>query len=180
MDKWNITTYRCQISTILLGLELALGVFVCNNIIAYVSQCDVSWVLPIKRTGNVWLYYSHQYNCFVAYQNCPFHYCLKSSDVSLSLNESDGQCSHNRSGILCGGCQPGLSLMLGSNQCDVCENKYIILLSAFISAGIGLVAFLLICNLTVSVGSINGLLFYANLIKSTKLSFLLMVSIYLC
>ena len=148
-----------------LGLELALGVCVCNNIIAYVSQCDVSWVLPIKRTGNVWLYYSHQYNCFVAYQNCPFDYCLKSSDVSLSLNESDGQCSHNRSGILCGGCQPGLSLMLGSNQCDVCENKYIILLSAFISAGIGLVAFLLICNLTVSVGSINGLLFYANLIK---------------
>ena len=55
--------------------------------------------------------------------------------------------------------------MLGSNHCDLCENKYITLLSAFIGAGMELVAFLLICNLTVSVGSINGLLFYANLIK---------------
>ena len=36
---------------------------------------------------------------------------------------------------------------------------------AFIVAGIALVVFLLGCNLTVSVGSINGLLFYANMIK---------------
>ena len=77
-------------------------------------------------------------------------------------------CVHmqNALGILCNGqCQPGLGLMLGSSQCGYCQNKYLSLVIAFIVAGIALVVFLLVCNLTVSVGSINGLLFYANMIK---------------
>ena len=84
---------------------------------------------------------------------------------TLSLNESDLQCTNGRSGILCGRCQPGLSLMLGSNKCRSCNDRYLLLLVVFILAGIILVIFLLVFNLMVSVGSINGLLFYANMIK---------------
>ena len=79
---------------------------------------------------------------------------------TLSLNESDLQYTNGRSGILCRRCQPGLSLMLGSNKCGSCNDRYLLLLVVFILAGIILVIFLLVFNLMVSMGSINGLLFY--------------------
>ena len=120
------------------GLSLVSGTCQCNHVIRAVSgtQCDTDWMPhPIRRSGNVWLYYNDQCNCTVAHSNCPFDYCNPST-VSLSLNESDLQCTQDRSGILCGQCQPGLSLMLGSNQCGHCENKYLLLMIAFIVAGI--------------------------------------------
>uniref|UniRef100_A0A1X7VPE2 TRP C-terminal domain-containing protein n=1 Tax=Amphimedon queenslandica TaxID=400682 RepID=A0A1X7VPE2_AMPQE len=139
----------------------------CNSIISSVPnlKCNVSWFdTPIRRSGNVWLAYDTACNCSIVNDVCPFDYC-NSSTVYLSLDDPHRQCALNRSGVLCGGCQPGLSLMLGSNKCQYCTNKYLSLLIGFIMAGIVLVAFLLICNLTVSAGSINGLLFYANIVK---------------
>lgn len=148
------------------GLELISGTCQCNaDIKNDNTQCNIDWLPhPIRRHGNSWLYYSQQYNCTVAHHNCPFDYCVRST-VYLSLNESDLQCSSGRSGILCGKCNPGLSLVLGSNKCQSCSNKYISIIIAFIVAGICLLLFLLVCNLTVSVGSINGLLFFANIVK---------------
>ena len=143
------------------------GVCECNDIINGISntQCNISLMPhPITRSGNNWLHYNKQYSCTVAYEHCPFDYCITST-VSLNLNESDLQCTYNRSGTLCGQCQPGLSLMLGSNQCGHCSNYYLFLLPLFIIAGIGLIFMLLALNLTVSVGTINGLLFYANILK---------------
>ena len=139
----------------------------CNPVISSIdnANCNVSWEnTPLRRTGNVWLSYKTQFNCTIANDDCPFDYCNRST-VYLSLDEPDAQCNFNRSGILCGGCQTRFSLMLGSNKCEHCNDKYLSLLIAFIFAGIVLLAFLLFFNLTVSVGSINGLLFYANIVK---------------
>ena len=55
--------------------------------------------------------------------------------------------------------------MLGSNQCGQCTNYYIALIIPFALAGIALVAFIIALNLTVSVGTINVLIFYANVVK---------------
>ena len=149
------------------GLHVVSGSCQCDNIIRAVNgaQCDINMMPhPISRSGNNWLYYSGDHHCVVAHRNCPFDYC-NASNVYINLNESDIQCTNGRSGILCGECQPGLSLMLGSNKCEQCNNKYISLVVAFFLAGLALVIFLLVSNLTVSLGSINGLLFYANVIK---------------
>ena len=102
--------------------------------------------------------------------NCPFHYC-KSDDTNLSLSNQDEQCAFNHSGILCGACQQGLSLALGTSQCLKCSNTYLLLLIPFALAGVALVFLLLKCNLTVSVGSINGLIFYANIIQANQAIF---------
>ena len=111
------------------GLQVVTsGVCDCNDVIKGIghTECNISMIPhPISRSGNNWLYYSHQYNCTVAYKHCPFDYCI-TSHVSLNLNESDLQCTYNRSGILCGQCQSGLSLMLGSNQCGYCQNKFLL------------------------------------------------------
>ena len=149
------------------GLHVMSGSCHCDNIIGAVNgtRCDINMMPhPINRSGNNWLYYSGDHHCVVAHRNCPFDYC-NASNVYLNLNESDLQCTNGRSGILCGECQPGLSLTLGSNKCEQCSNKYLSLVAAFFMAGLALVIFLLVSNLTVSVGSINGLLFYANVIK---------------
>ena len=149
------------------GLHIVSGSCQCDNIIGAVNgtQCDINMMPhPISRSGNNWLYYSGDHHCVVAHRNCPFDYC-NASTIYLNLNESDLQCTNGRSGILCGECQPGLSLTLGSNKCEQCSNKYLSLVVAFFLAGLALVIFLLVSNLTVSVGSINGLLFYANVIK---------------
>ena len=150
-----------------LGLVLSENKCQCSNIIRSINgtQCSIHWIPhPIRRSGNNWLSYNEEYNCTVAHNNCPFDYC-NTSTVYLNLTHPDLQCTNGRSGILCGECQQGLSLMLGSNKCESCTDDYLLLVIGFILAGVALVIFLLVCNLTVSVGSINGLLFYANLVK---------------
>ena len=150
-----------------LGLHVVSGACQCDDIIGAVNgtHCNINKSPHhISRSGNNWLYYSTEYQCVVAHTSCPFDYC-DTSTVHLSLNESDLQCTNGRSGILCGACQPGLSLMLGSNKCQACSNEYISLMVAFIFAGIVLVVFLMVSNLVVSSGCINGLLFYANVVK---------------
>uniref|UniRef100_A0A1X7UKP9 Uncharacterized protein n=1 Tax=Amphimedon queenslandica TaxID=400682 RepID=A0A1X7UKP9_AMPQE len=160
----NVTFLQCPIG---LDLHAVSGACVCGSIIRAINgtECDINMMPhPISRSGTNWLYYSKESKCVVAHTNCPFDYCDKSI-VRLNLTDSDLQCTNGRSGILCGECQQGLSLMLGSNKCQHCSNNYLLLIVAFILAGILLVVFLLVSNMTVSVGSINGLLFYANVIK---------------
>ena len=125
--------------------------------------CD-NKTLIITRDGDMWIGYENDSNCLIVYFNCPFDYC-DNSNVAFTLNYHNKQCLHNRSGVLCGQCAEGLSLMLGSNQCGQCTNDHIALIIPFALAGIALVAFVITLNLTVSVGTINGLIFYANIVK---------------
>ena len=82
------------------------------------------------------------------------------SDQShLTMNNTDTQCLFNHSGILCGGCKPGLSLTLGRPLCQRCSSWYIALLAAFAGAGVALVIVFISCNITVTEGSVNGLTF---------------------
>ena len=55
--------------------------------------------------------------------------------------------------------------MLGSNQCGQCTHNYIVLIIPFAVAGIALVAFIIALKLTVSVCTMNGLIFYSNVVK---------------
>ena len=83
-------------------------------------------------------------------------------------NNIDAQCNYNRSGLLCGKCKKGFSLVFGSSKCIKCSNSNISLLISFALAGIVLVVFLLVLKLTVAVGTINGLIFYANIVSVNR------------
>ena len=70
---------------------------------------------------------------------------------------------------MCGGCKQNLSLALGSNNCIQCPQfSYLALIIPFAAAGFGLVALLMVLNLTVSIGTINGLIFYASIVKTSE------------
>ncbi len=109
----------------------------------------------------------------ILYSSCPFDYCITGNISFRVLNESDAQCNHNRSGLLCGECSEKSSLYLGSTQCscEKCSNSYLALLLFFAAAGLILVAFLLLLNLTVADGTINGLVFYANIVAANETLF---------
>ena len=147
---------------------------VCDGVISQKVpglRCNVSWMPhPIQYSENNWIGYYKPLNCTIACNDCPFDYCI-SSNAKFSLSESDIQCNYNRSGVLCGQCKLGLSLMLGSNKCSQCSNDWLALIPVFAISGVLLVVFLIALNLTVSVGSINGLLFYANIVKLNETVF---------
>ena len=89
----------------------------------------------------------------------------------MSLTSQHEQCQYSRSGVLCGACRGDLSLCLGTSQCKKCSSFNIFLLLPFMMAGVVLVFLLLKCNLTVSYGTINGLIFYANIIRANQAIF---------
>ena len=102
---------------------------------------------------------------------CPFNYC-RNDGVRIGLSRYDHQCNFNHSGTVCGGCRHGLSLALGSAQCLQCFNTYLLLFIPFAVAGPVLVAFIKVLDITISHGLINGLIFYANIIKPNEHIFL--------
>ena len=119
----------------------------------------------ISRSGLVWI--STDGNETVATSNCPYNYCNREG-INVTLEDPDSQCNFNHSGTLCGGCQPGLSLALGTNQCLHCPNTHLALLLPFALTGAVLVCFIKVIDLTISQGTLNGLVFYANVVKANE------------
>ena len=119
----------------------------------------------ISRSGLVWI--STDGNETVAASNCPYNYCNR-EEINVTLEDPDSQCNFNHSGTLCGGCQPGLGLALGTNQCLHCPNTHLALLLPFALTGAVLVCFIKVIDLTISQGTLNGLVFYANVVKANE------------
>ena len=138
----------------------------------YISNCSTENE-TIQVNNNVWIKYINFTNSTSEYitHDCPFGYCVE-KPVTLSLTDQDAQCAFNRSGILCGECDEGLSLVFASSECQQCSNYYLFLLLPFAVAGIALVAFILILNMTVATGTIHGLIFYANILAANRSIFL--------
>ncbi len=182
MKEVNVTflPFTCPI-----GLEPHSRVIdytcVCDKLIKqYVSKCSLqngTWSIEMNSDlYDHWIKYVYANitgSWFLVASVCPYEYCQKHPlNISLvGLIETDEQCAHNRSGVLCGGCPQGLSLVFGSSNCVQCSNYYLLLIVPFALAGIVLVAFILLTNMTVATGTIHGLIFYANIVSTNQTLF---------
>ena len=125
----------------------------------------------IKLESNIWIRVANTTNgTGYVVSNCTFDYCVE-KPVIISLSNPDDQCAFNRSGVLCGECKPGLSLVLATSNCQECSNLYLLLVIPFALAGILLVALILVLNITIATGNIHGLIFYANILAANKVIF---------
>lgn len=106
----------------------------------------------------------------ILHSHCPFDYCTSYAKY-IAIDDSDEQCSSNRTGRLCGKCAQNFSLILGTNRCWQCSDDNLWLIAAFGIAGVILVLLLLLLRLTVAVGTINGLVFYANILAVNSATF---------
>jgi len=136
----------------------------------FTTRCNVTEG-TVHHNGEFWVGYDNHTNQLILHPHCPFDYCI-SAHIDITLNATDEQCEHNRSGLLCGECKPGFSLALGSSKCLQCSNIYVLLLIPFALAGIALVLLLFILKLTVAAGTIDGLIFYANIVVVNSAIFL--------
>ena len=155
------------------GFESTGGECTCSkDLNDYIIDCFIDTML-IKRKPHIWLaskLATNSSTVYMTHRHCPFDYC-KPGEVDFSLDSPDTQCSDHRSGILCGECKPGYSLILGKSECRQCTNLYLLLLIPFAFAGVLLIVFLSLADMTVASGTINGLLFFANIVQENHATF---------
>ena len=142
-------------------------------------KCD-NQMLKIFRNKQQWvgLTYTHtipeEHPGIIAHQHCPYDYCRSDEkSLAISMEYEHHQCAFDRSGTMCGACKPHFSQIFGSSKCRKCSNNLLILaiFPGALLAGLALVVFLITLNLTVSVGTINSLIFYANIIRTQHITF---------
>ena len=165
----NVTLLPCPI-----GFEQAGSRCICEQrLMQFTSVCNID-NSTVERSSNFWispLFDNRTYTGLILHSQCPFDYCIMPPSY-IDPSNSDSQCDFNRSGILCGSCEPELSVAFGSFHCLQCSNTYLALLIPFALAGIALVLLLFLLQLTVSIGTVNGLIFYANIVAGNKAIFL--------
>ena len=149
------------------------------------GKCDCDPFLPpdidtcyidlsaIRCPANTWITAHALTNNTTNYlmSDCPMDYCLPYS-TNINLAHPDLQCQFNRTGILCSQCQHPLSMVFASSRCMKCTNVHILITIIVIVAGIVLVVSLYVLNLTVTNGTINGIIFYANIVSINDSVFL--------
>ena len=144
-----------------------------SNVTNYVEMCNSS-TKTLKTKANTWVSNTTISELGESYllihPHCPYDYCRQ--DVAVNLNQrngADSQCAFQRRDTLCGACKSGYSLSFGSSQCIKCKSYWPVVLISIILlaviAGIALVSALLYLELTVAIGTLNGIIFYANIIN---------------
>ena len=132
--------------------------------------CDInSNTMTLSEEG--WFEYDEKY--LRIYKDCLINYKCSVNVKTLCPTCSNSWCESHHGGILCGGCVANYSVVLGSWKCMNCSNlsryNFIWLTVVIALADVVLVAFLLLVKMTVSSGTINGLVFYANIISFSGL-----------
>ena len=180
------------------GFELntVRGSCVCSNVISslningYTPNCRIntrtfnrptftSWVGTINETSGflLCLYCFHGY-CngdidFTVFQYNNRDKKFKILSKDLSINSS--LCLYNREGILCGNCSTNYSVVFGSTECRQCSNWWLWTLVLYAVAGPLLIYLLFALKLTLTTGTFNGIIFYA---QAANVGILDMLSVY--
>ena len=179
-EQFSIKVYlnKCPIGFLMNKTEHKC---ICSpTLISYGFSCNLT-AYVYKFPGNIYRWASitkvhtraDENPGIMLYHRCPYDYCRSDLfSTPIQFEYPDEQCAFNRSGILCGGCQTNFSRVLGSSKCKKCSNIMLLaILPSITLAGLLLVIFLMVLNLTVSVGTINGLIFYANVIQIQHATF---------
>ena len=144
-NETDFPTCECEVDDILPDIT-------CNDDGTITTDSDV-WVGLLEDSGE---YVQH---------SCILNYCNLNVTV-VDLGFTDEQCADNRAGILCGGCSPTYSRVLGSTRCLSCpDNKTLGLIALFAVLGVLLVILIKIFNITITDGYINGFIFYSNILS---------------
>ena len=162
----NLTTLKCPLGFLIQKLKCR-----CHPMLQQASvQCDIN-TQRFTRSGSVWIGMGSDEEGLLTHMHCPNAYC-KSQETEFNLTSPDVQCASGHSGVLCGSCESGLALMLGSSKCQHCSSIYLLLILPFLAAGVLLVIILGRLDLTVALGTMNGVLFYANVVKASSDTFI--------
>ena len=115
--------------------------------------------------------------------HCPIGYCTTVLNNNYVYYLEDGTksfvlknnhqiksiCVDGRNGTLCGECKNGLSTVFGSTVCKKCSNWWLLTLVVYAALGPLLIYLLYALRLTLAAGTLNGILFYAQIMNGSQL-----------
>ena len=166
--EWNKLEIIVHVDQCPLGFQLDNKKCGCDKRLINTSmriECSIDKELLILN-GIGWL--SYKGGLLRTHSDCPLDYCFRNLKY-ISVLEPDSQCTNNHEGILCGGCVANHSVVIGSWKCMECSHSprynFVWLTVVMAIAGVVLVVFLSVFKMTVSSGTINGLIFYANVLS---------------
>ena len=158
-----------------------------NLRINYLPHCNISaraFKVPVVNSwaGLIAVYnktMNNYINVFAVSLYCKINYCTF-ADVSeyfhinetgsyvvrIESNDVFNLCRANREGFLCSKCSElhghQLSVVFGSWECKYCSNMWLLTIIVYALAGPLFVYFLSVLRLTITSGTLNGILFYAH------------------
>ena len=172
---------RLNIEKCPLGSQLNKTVKRCQYLY---DQIYITDHIEIKSNPPVWIGYKTleplpNTTKLIKHKFCPLEYCVqkkKAIKIKTKYNhfDQDAQCAPHRTGLLCGKCRQNYSLGFGSSEClPGCNTAHrylqyirvIGLVAVCAVAGVLLVILLTLLNITVAEGTLNGLIFYANIVQ---------------
>ena len=157
------------------GFQSVGGKCICHQVLLKnnINRCSIfNGTAVILIPAPYWIGLPNNANSTIlVHPHCPFDYC-QSEDLNITADSPNSQCQYQRSGVLCGRCSKGLSMILGSSECRKCSNIYLLSIGTFILMGVALVTILTLLNMTVSVGSLNGLILFANILQANRATLL--------
>ena len=162
------------------------------NINGYTPNCSINTRTFNRPTFTSWagsvqvnstfrfllsLYCHHEYcNSDPILTN--FHYSNRDKKFEIfskDLSFNSSLCLDNREGILCGNCSTNYSVVFGSTECRQCSNWWLWTLVLYAVAGPLLIYLLYVLRLTLTTGTFNGIIFYA---QAANVGILDMLSVY--
>lgn len=120
---------------------------------------------------------------------CPFDYCTSNNGLSRLKYDKTNQrysyllndtqdlrlvniCREHREGVICGKCQEGYSVVFGSSECKKCSNEWLLTIVLYAVSGPLVLLILYGLNLTLTTGTINGIIFFGQAANFNILPFL--------
>ena len=152
-----------------------------NTPTIYHFECNINKMIINRsyRVINVWAGFVKTENKtenFGVSLLCPLGYCnfdksyfcstsnkimvTNNVNVKSCSNDSSPLCLYQREGALCGNCGE-LSVVFGSTECKQCSNWWLLTLILYAVAGPLLIYLLYTLKLTLTTGTLNGIIFYA-------------------
>ncbi len=100
-----------------------------------ITNCsEENGTIKLESNNNIWIEVINTTNqTGYVVSNCVFDYCVE-KPVNISLSNPDELCAYNRSGVLCGECEPELSLVLSTSNCKECSNLYLLMSKHLLSS----------------------------------------------
>ena len=168
----NLLLKKCPLG---FQLDSNMGTCICSNIIKQRLSCNISSNTFRKPSNlNLWLGTDQTgRKLFVGF--CNPSYCNIGSQFDILYFNTTGPylsssetsktiplCFGSRKGILCGECITNYSVVFGSSECKMCSSKWWPFTSLIYILGGPLLVFLLYTlKLTLATGTLNGIIFYA-------------------
>ena len=152
-------------------LNNSTGICECSSLIETMNQqfhfdftCDIqNRVVKVPFESWIGCYNYSEGQEFGISPYCYHGFCNNSTPNRQWKSGSADICIDSRDGALCGSCIGNSSTVFGSNKCFPCSDWSLFTIVLYAAAGPLLVFLLFSVELTISTGTLNGLIFFANM-----------------